>query len=438
MDSFVEARVEGTRDVFPEDHKYLTFLKKVFRHEFRKNSFRRISVPCFEEESLMRKAFPEWKNPYGLYTLSDKKHNHLSLSPNAPVGIMRAYITHEKYEELQPVYYYYMEKFLRQSRKEKECFIIGGEVIGESDPIIDAQLIYMSYMCLKKIGLDNVAIKINSFGNEKEMTKFKEYLSDFYENKKHLLTPETQEKIQTNILEVFHTSSEDEKILAESTTPIHKFLKKDSKAHFEKLKEYLDDLGVDYIEDHTLFFQEEYYTNNIWTFHTQDGTFLSRGGRYNDLAKILGSPKPYQAAGFAVDAMVLVDYLKAKNVSIKNKDKIDLYFVQLGDEPKKAVLPLSLEARERGINTLSSLGTPSMKEQILKAQRIWARFVVLVGIMEARNGIFQVRDIQEWTQEEVQKEELIDYIIEKIGQENLDFYEPSRDLIQNEPKKEAE
>jgi len=438
MESFLEEQVDGTRDLFPEDHKYLTFLKKVFRHEFRKNGFRRITTPSFEEKTLLRKAFPENKNPYGLYAFTDKQGNEFWLCPNANVGTMRAYLTSEKHEELQPIYYYYMENFLRQSREYKEAFLIGGEVIGETDPIIDAQMIYMTYMCLKKIGLHDVVIRINSYGNEKEMWKFTQQLSDFYENKKHLLSEETIDMMDKNILSVFSAQSEDEKILAESTTPISKFLKKDSKAHFEKVKEYLTDLSVPFIEDHTLFFKEEYYTNTIWTVHTDDGAFISRGGRYNNLSQILGAPKVYEAAGFAVDAMVLVDYLKSQNISIRNKDKIDLYFVQLGDEPKKAVLPLTLEAREKGINTLASLGTPSMKEQILKAQRIGARFVVLVGIMEARNGVFQVRDIEMWTQEEVKKEELIEYVIEKIGKKNLDFYEPSRDLIKWEPKKEAE
>jgi histidyl-tRNA synthetase len=64
---------------------------------------------------------------------------------------MRAYLSNEKYEELQPLYYYYMEKFLRQSREQKETFIIGGEIIGETDPIIDAQMIYMTYISLHKI-----------------------------------------------------------------------------------------------------------------------------------------------------------------------------------------------------------------------------------------------------------------------------------------------
>lgn len=72
-----------------------------------------------------------------------------------------------------------------------------------------------------------------------------------------------------------------------------------------------------------------------------------------------------------------------------------------------------------------------MKEQMLKAQRIGAKFIVLVGVMEARNGIFQVRNTENGTQAEVKKEELISYIIDKIGEDKLDFYEPSRDLTQN-------
>ena len=116
-------------------------------------------------------------------------------------------------------------------------------------------------------------------------------------------------------------------------------------------------------------------------------------------------------------------------MKIKNKDELDLYFIQLWDEAKKIVFNLSLEARERWIKTMVSLWTPSMKEQILKAQRVWAKFIVICGIMEAKNNVFQVRDMSKWTQEEVKKDQLLDYIIKKIWVENLDFYCPARDLI---------
>ena len=99
---------------------------------------------------------------------------------------------------------------------------------------------------------------------------------------------------------------------------------------------------------------------------------------------------------------------------------------------KKVVLPLSLQAREAGINTVVSLWTPSMKEQMLKANRSGARYVVMVWLMEARNGLFQVRDQVAGTQAEVKKDDLIEYIISKVGADKLDFYCPAKDLVTNE------
>jgi len=436
MENTIENSLEWTRDIFPEDHKYLTFLKKVFRHEFRKNGFRRISTPLIEQTSLLRKVYPENQNMYGLYSFQTKNDVDVALLPSATVGVMRAYVENEKFEELQPVYYYYIERCFRQARNRKEQYIIWGEIIGESDPIIDAQNIYMIYTALNKIGLwEWVKIRINSYWAAKEMDKFTEELESFFANKTWIMSPETASAYETNVLAPFYSCDEDDKILAQSAPNILKFLKKDSKNHHQTFKSYLDDLWIEYVEDHTLFFPETHYTNSVWEFIDEDGRVIASGGRYNTLAKNIWSPKDYPAAGFSLDVWHIIDDLKSRHISIKNKDQIDLYFVQLWDEAKRAVFPLSLEARAKGINTMASLWTPSIKEQMLKAQRIGSTYVVLVWVMEARSGIFQVRNIPAWTQEEVKKEELIDYIIDKIGKDKLDFYEPSRDLQQNEAPK---
>ena len=152
-------------------------------------------------------------------------------------------------------------------------------------------------------------------------------------------------------------------------------------------------------------------------------------GCYNTLAKKLGSPKDIPATWFYSDVMVIIRMLRDRWIKLRNKDQIDLFFVQLWDEAKTVVLPLSLDARNKGINTVVSLWTPSMKEQMLKANRSGAKYVVMVWLMEARNWIFQVRDIDAWTQEEVKKEDLIDYIIEKVWTDKLDFYCPAKDLV---------
>lgn len=395
-----DAILELTTDLFPEDHKYLTFLKKVFRHEFRKNWFRRISTDIIEKW-LFRSSAETW--------------------------IMSAYMNNHLIDEIQPIYYYYMDHFFNNGIQEER---IWAEILWENDPILDAISVFIVYTVLNKIWLENsFKIKINTAWTEKEKLKYIEELQNFYANKKHLLSDESIKLLEIDPIKLLTTDDEDEIILAKQAPNILKYLKKDSKIHYTKFKEYLDLLRVEYIEDHTISSGKDYSTNSIWEFTSESGNLIWKWFRYNSLARTLGNPKDVSAVWFYTDAFAIINLLKEKNIKIRNKDKIDLFFVQLWDEAKTVILPLSLKAREAWINTVLSLWTPSMKEQMLKANRSWAKYVVMVWVMEARNGIFQVRNTENWTQEEVKKEELIDYIIQKIGTETLDFYCPIKDLI---------
>lgn len=429
-------KVDWMHDFYPDDHKYFTFLKKVFRHEFRKNGYRRISTPIVEKSDLFKNVYGE-TNIFSdkLYSFEWDDWEKLSLRPDAAIWVLRAYMDGGLEEEIQPVYLYHIDRYFRKDgfgiEKLKEFYLIGWEIIGERDPILDVQQIYINYIILNKIGFEGAFnITINSFWNQKELDKYIEELKAFYENKKHLLSEKGKEYLKKNPIMLLTLQGEDEKILASQTPSINKFLKKDSKSYYAKIKKYLDILWVPYQEDHTLVHPLQYYNNSIWTIALKENKQrIVMGGRYDSIGKKMGYEEDISASGFFLWVDKLIAFLKEKDIQIKNKDKIDLYFVQLWDEAKEVVLPLSLEARAKGINTLSSLGTPSLKEQMLKAQRIDARFIVIVGVMEARNGKFQVRNMEDGTQEEVIKEKLIDYIIEKIGKESLDFYDPSRDLL---------
>lgn len=387
--------------LYPDYHNYLTFLKKVFRHEFRKNWFRRISTSILEN-GVFRSVSETW--------------------------IMKAYIDDEKYDEIQPVYYYYIDHFLDNIFQQER---IGWEIIWENDPVLDAICIYITYKVLNKIWINNFNIYINSIWVEKEQLKYKEELTSFYENKKHLLSPESVELIDKNPMLILSSQNEDEKILALEAPKITKFLKKDSKAHYSKFKEYLDLLEVPYTEDHTIIPKNEYNTNTVWKIIYENWDIIWEWARYNTLAKQLWNKNEVPATWFFNNSLTIIKILKEKNISIKNKDKVDLFFVQLWDEAKQVVLPLSIQAREAWINTVVSLWTPSMKEQMLKANRSEARYVVMVWLMEARNWVFQVRDIISWTQAEVKKDELIEYVSKNIWLDKLDFYCPAKDLITN-------
>ncbi len=416
--------VEWTFDIFPDQHKYLTFLKKVYRHEFRKNGFRRISTPILENKDLIEKS---WF--FNMPILSD---DHFDINQNPSLWIFRAYLENNISEEIQPVYYYYMEQIHKKTKSGiKTVQAIWWEIIWENDPILDAIQIYLNYTVLHKIWLAwEFDIVINSIWVEKEKIKYREELVTFYDNKRHLLTPESQDLIDIDPMMIFNSSDEDEVILNQSAPAMApKFLKKDSKLHYQKFKDYLDLLWISYSEDKTLVWDSSVQTNNLWEIRSKTWEIVTKWYRYNQIAKNLWEPKEIPAAWFYTDTCVIADMLIAKEIKIKNKDKIDLFFVQLWDEAKSVVLPLSLKAREAWINTVVSLWTPSIKEQMLKAQRSKARFIVIVWVMEARNGVFQVRNEEEWKQEEIKKEDLIDYVVQKIGKENLDFYSPERDLL---------
>lgn len=418
------APLEWTKDLFPEYQRYLTFVKKVFRHEIRKNGFRRISTPLLEDKKLYQEVLGQIE-----------QWNHFVdtvLKTNPNISTLRAYLHAEDMELIQPVYYYYMDSYVIKGDDGniKEHKLLGWEVIWEDDPILDAISIYITSVILDQIGLaDEYKIRINTAGIEKEKVKFKEELVSFYENKKHLLSPSWLELLEKNPIALLWSHDEDEQILALQAPVMTKFLKKDSKNHYAKFKEYLDILEIPYKEDNTLVPDHDYNTNSIWDFKSLDWRIISKWARSNDLSKSMWYAKWLPTTGFYMESDIVVSLLKEKNIQIKNKDRIDLFFVQLWDEAKKVVLPLSLEARKSWINTVVSLWTPSMKEQMLKANRSDAKFVVMVGVMEARSWVFQVRNIAAGTQEEVQKEKLIEYIIDKIWEDQLDFYCPANDII---------
>lgn len=432
------SRVRWMQDILPEAHLYHTFLKKVFRHEFRKNWFKRISTPVLEKKELFTWALWEWTDIIDkeMYSLVDRKWRELVLKPETTAPVMRAYIENDMQSEPQPVFLYYVEPHFRYDRPQKwryrQHYQVWAEIIWESDPILDAQLIYIGYTVLNKIWLEwDFKIKINSIWTLKDRQKYLEELTSFYENKKHILTEDALRKLETNPLRLLDTKVEDEIILANEAPKITKYLKKDSKEHYEKVKEYLDILWVPYEEDHKLVRWLDYYTHTVWEF--TDNTWRNQwsfgwGWRYDMLSKKLWYNDEIPAVWMWMWMERLAEALVEKWIKIKNKDKIDLYFIQLWEEAKKIVLPLTLEAREAWINTLASLWTPSLKVQMKKANRINARYVVMVWIMEANSWVFQVRDMIEWTQEEVKKVDLINYIKWKVWEKWLDFYCPANDL----------
>lgn len=276
------------------------------------------------------------------------------MKPESTPGVMRSYLEY-MLEEPQPVYLYYIEPHFRYDRPQKgryrQFHQIGAEIIGEVDPILDAKAIYIMAQILDGLGLGGTyTIKINSLGIAKEREKYLIELASFFENKKHLLDEIDLARLEKNPLRLLDSKNNDVKELLKVAPKMTDFLKKDSLEFYTKVKEYLDILGVKYEEDHTLVRGLDYYSHTVWELvdgsgRTQDA--FGGGGRYDGLAKSIGYKTEVPAVGFAFGAERLIEAMIERGVQLKNKDKIHLYIMQLGDDAKKLALPLNIEARKK-------------------------------------------------------------------------------------------
>lgn len=432
------------QDIFGEYQRYFTFIKKVARHEFRKSGFTRISTPVLEKLELVSSGMgldPE-NATKNMYLLEDKKWRKLVLKSESTVWVMRSYL--ESFLEYpQPVYLYYIEPHFRRELKwmnqHNQFHQIGAEIIGEVDPVLDAKMIYIAHSILENIGLKwKFTLKINSLGNKKEREKFIIELLSFFENKKQHLSPEDLECLEKNPIQILTSENPDTKQLLAFAPKITDFIKKDSLEFYNKMKEYLDVLGMKYEEDPLLTNDFWYYGHTVWSFVDShewiSGRVIGGGWRYDDLSKNIGHKDMVPGVGFALSVENMIDSMMRENITLKNKDQIHLYFIQLGDEATKLTLPLNIEARNRGLNSLLSLWTPSIKIQMKKAIQLGAKFVAIIGIMEAKTRVCQLKNIVNGTQVEVKLDNLLDHVVADIWTEGLDFYSPSRDFIIETPK----
>jgi len=443
----IPPRVRWMQDIFGEYQRYFTFLKKVARHEFRTNGFTRITTPILELKSLITHSTGDGSDivTKEMFDFTDKWGREVVMKPESTPGVMRAYLE-SMLDEPQPVYLYYVEPHFRYDRPQKwryrQFHQIGAEIIGEIDPILDAKAIHTMAQILDGLGLANTyTIKINSLGVAKEREKYLIELASFFENKKHLLDEVDLARLEKNPLRLLDSKNPDVKELLKVAPKITDFLKKDSLEFYTKVKEYLDILGITYEEDPTLVRGLDYYSHTVWEFvdgsgRTQDA--FGGGGRYDSLAKSIGYKTEVPAVGFAFGAERLIEAMMERWVQLKNKDKIHLYIMQLGDEAKKLALPLNIQARKKWLNSLLGLGTPSIKVQLKKANRVNARFVIVIGIMEAKKMVCQLKDMDKGTQIEMPLDSVLDAIVSEVGTDSLSFYHPSKDFIITETALDAD
>lgn len=423
----------GIHDILPKDHEYFTFIKKVARHRFRQAGFRRITTPIIEHTEVFKRAVGEDTDIVSkeMYTFLDNSGRSLTLKPEGTAGVVRAYIQHGMKELPQPVELYYIEPHFRYDRPQKGRYRmfwqIGAEIIGESDPALDVQCIFLAFKLFRDLGIDKkISLQINNIGSKKSREKYREALLNYYAGKERSLCEDCQRRLNTNPLRLLDCKVEDCRILAQMAPKFAEYRTPEDEAFHSQVKELLEELELTYTENPQLVRGLDYYTQTVFEFWDSEvgaQNAVGGGGRYDGLVELMGGPET-PAVGFALGIERIINQMKTNNVRVPSKDEVHIFVAQLGDEAKKKSLRLIDNLREAGIRTVGALGKGSMKAQMRLADKFAVPYCLILGATEVREGVVILRDMAKGQQRAVPMAEAVAEVIKVIGKENLDTYSP--------------
>ncbi|WP_319371182.1 histidine--tRNA ligase [uncultured Ilyobacter sp.] len=402
--------VRGTKDIFGEDALKYNHIVNTAKEIFEAYGYSMIKIPIFEETNLFKRGIGEGTDVVEkeMYTFTDRGERSITLRPEGTASVVRSYLEHKIYGKEEFTRYYYTGSMFRYERpqagRQREFNQLGIEALGEGSPILDAEVITMSYTLLEKLGIRDLEVNINSVGGSDSRSKYRDTLIEFLNPSKEELCEDCRTRYGRNPLRVLDCKNPKCKEITEAAPSIINSLNPDEREHYESVKKYLDIFGIKYRENPRLVRGLDYYSSTVYEVITNklgsQGTVLG-GGRYDNLLKQLGD-KEIPAVGFAAGIerlmMLLEDYPR-------NNPKV--FVAWLGEAEATYAFGIAKALRDAGVKTCIEFSSRSIKASMKKADKLGVEYAIIIGDEEMANEKMVLKNFQERTQETLNLEEVV-------------------------------
>ena len=404
---------KGTKDIIGDEAKKYTYISNVTQKMFENYGYSYAKTPIFEETELFKRGIGEATDVVEkeMYTFKDKGDRSITLRPENTASMVRCYLEHSIYAKEDVARFYYNGSMFRYERpqagRQREFNQIGVEVFGEKSPILDAEVIAMGYNLLKKLGITDLEVKINSVGSKGSRTIYREKLVEHFQTHLDDMCDDCRDRINRNPLRLLDCKVDGHKDFYKAAPSIIDYLFEDERKHYEEVKKYLDIFGVKYTEDPTLVRGLDYYSSTVFEIVTNklgsQGTVLG-GGRYDNLLKELGD-KDIPAVGFAAGVerimMLLDDY---------PKNTPDVYIAWLGDTTIETAMNIAENLRKSDLKVHIDFSSKGMKSHMKKADKLAVKYCVILGEDELNKGVILLKNFETREQEEIKIEEILEKV----------------------------
>jgi histidyl-tRNA synthetase len=402
---------KGTYDVYPggrEPHErpeLWMWVEGIAHDFFRRYNYTEVRLPVFEEAQLFIRSVGEASDIVRkeMFVFHDKGGRELALRPEGTAGAVRAYVEHGLYTLAQPVKIWYFGPMFRHERQQKGRYRqhvqIGAEVLGSADPLVDVEVISLLYAIHQALGVRDEIVYLNNLGDLETRRHYVPELRNYLKKHESELDPDSVSRIETNPLRTFDSKDKNTQALLAEAPRIGDFLSEEATEYFDSVKEGLEAVGVPYAIDERLVRGLDYYTLTVFeaksaALGAQDT--VGGGGRYNGLVEELGGPDlPGIGFGSGVERILL-----AANAPEKGP-KLDVFFVTLVPESSLPAFRLAGALRAEGLSCDLDYADRSAKGQFKQADRLGARYAVVIGEEELAAGVCSLRDMKTGDQRRV-------------------------------------
>ncbi len=415
-------RIKGTQDILPQEVGKWVAVETTIRQIMKTFHFEELRTPIFEKTELFARGIGQLTDIVSkeMYTFPDRSKKLITLKPEMTAPIMRAYIENKLYA-LAPVNkLFYIAPLFRQENPQagrlRQFHQFGAETLGAAGPDADVEMIALALSIYEAIGISDLTLKINSVGDPVCRPSYRETLKNYIRPHLTEYCSDCQRRFEENPMRILDCKKETCSRLNEQAPKISEHLCADCQTHYDQVKAQLQKLGISYIEDPYLVRGLDYYTRTVFEI-TSDAlgaqNAICGGGRYDLLAEELGG-QPTPAVGFAsgIERMLMV--AEKQGLTLAKESHLDVYLVALGTAASQEIGQWLHKLRSNGIQAERDYMGRSMKAQMREANKLKARFVLILGEDELNNKVFSLKDMKEGSQSQVPFEALLPTIQKRL------------------------
>ena len=366
-------------------------------------SFQEIRLPIIEYSGIFNRSIGESSDivQKEMYSFPDRNGESLTLRPEGTAGCVRSAIENNLLSSGAPLRLWYHGPMFRYERpqrgRQRQFHQIGLEIFGTDSILAETELMIIFSRFWSNLGISDIALQINSLGNQEDRQTYIKVLTDFFLNRSSKLSEPNLQKLKFNPLRILDSKDpEIIKMISDAPT-LDDFISDEAKTRFTAFKNLLSTVGIDFKENNKLVRGLDYYSDIVFEWTTESlgaQNAVCAGGRYDNLIGQLGG-KHTSAVGCAVGLERVVELCDQKK-SLKTTKIPKFYVLSTEAQYSKELLVLCEKLRDMYPKTCFELDISdgSLKSKMKKADKSEAEAAIIIGQQEIEEGKLTVRPLR--------------------------------------------